>query len=166
MNSVSKIFINTDFLSTNILPYLLKRHNFRISTNKFVKSRLYGYTCGLCHCKYSAMCAVVMRGYVHNRSLPAQRFFSAKVKAGPLPVQKANPMNFWSGDVAGCVSDTDAHGTLDTPGLWTPFTWGNLVAALSLYILSYLYMLFPICYSAEQAKNQSKCESVTGAAKL
>lgn len=57
-----------------------------------------------------------------------------------------------SGDVVGCASDTDVHGALDTTELSASVAWGNLVAALSLYILSYLYMLFPIRYSAGQAK--------------
>lgn len=41
-------------------------------------------------------CVLQSCGYTctTGRSLPAQRFFSAKVKAGLLPVQKANPMNF------------------------------------------------------------------------
>lgn len=57
-----------------------------------------------------------------------------------------------SGGVAGCASDTDVHGTQHTTELPAGVAWGNLVAALSLYNFSYLYMLFPICYSAGQAK--------------
>lgn len=57
VSSNTNIFINTAFLSTNALPYLLKRYNFRISTNKFIKKQRYGYSSGLCHCTYSAMCA-------------------------------------------------------------------------------------------------------------
>lgn len=165
MNSDSKIFINTDFLSTNILPYLLKRHSFRISTNKFVKSRLYGYTCGLCHCKYSAMCAVVMRGYVHNRSLaPCTEVFQCKSqgRTAASAESKSYELLIW-----GCCRlhvwyqytwPTGHHWALNWLGLGklssSPFP---LYSFLLVYVVSYLLECWAGWKPKEVWKRNRRC---------
>lgn len=66
------------------------------------------------------------------------------------------------GNAAGCASDTDVQGTLDTEHSIS-LAWGKLVAVHLLYIPFCSYILPSICYSDRQAK---KCGCATGATVL